>query len=109
MYVTVHFICIDIVDMNGMQNKRELQNQKFVPTVVFDPGTFRLPDRRVIHCVIKPFYWLSFICILYENTLHCIKTNQSNRGNIISFNFHLIEKFFEGISILLTFLKCIDK
>ena len=42
MYVTVDFICKGYLELSGTQVDRELQNEKFLPTVGFEPGTFRL-------------------------------------------------------------------
>ena len=48
MYATVGFLCIDIGELWGTPNKQELQNEKFLLTVEFDPGTSCLLERRVI-------------------------------------------------------------
>ena len=46
MYVIVDFICMGLFDMQGTQNKREIQNEKYLTTVGFEPGTLRLRSRR---------------------------------------------------------------
>ena len=40
-YVMVDFICMSLLDAN-----RELQNETFLPTVGFEPGTFRIRSER---------------------------------------------------------------
>ena len=42
MYVMVDFICIDYLELLGTRVERKLQNEKFLPTVGFEPETFRL-------------------------------------------------------------------
>ena len=46
MYVMLDFICKDYLELIGMRVERELQNEKCLPTVGFDPGTFRLQGER---------------------------------------------------------------
>ena len=38
----VDFICKGYPELSGTRVERELQNEKFLPTVGFEPGTFRL-------------------------------------------------------------------
>ena len=52
----ISFICIGIVKLCDTQNKPELENEKFLPTVGFDLSTSRWLDRRVIHLALKPIY-----------------------------------------------------
>ena len=47
VYATADFICIGIVEMCCTQNKQELQNEKFLSTVIFDPGTSRFLDKML--------------------------------------------------------------
>ena len=42
VYVMVDFICKGYLELSGTRAKRELQCNKFFPTVGFEPGTFRL-------------------------------------------------------------------
>ena len=44
MYVLVEFICIGWFEVWGMQRKRELQNEKFLPIAGPDPTTSNLID-----------------------------------------------------------------
>ena len=37
MCVMVDFICMVLLKLQGLQSKRELQNEKFLPTVEFKP------------------------------------------------------------------------
>ena len=47
VYVLVDFICKGYLELIGTRVERELQNEKFLPTVEFEPGTFRLRSKRV--------------------------------------------------------------
>ena len=38
----VDFICKNYLELSGTRVKRELQNEKFLPTLGFEPGTFLL-------------------------------------------------------------------
>ena len=38
----LNFICNDYIDLSGTRVDRELQHEKFLSIVGFDPGTFRL-------------------------------------------------------------------
>ena len=40
--IMVDFICIGLLELWGMPVERELQNEKVLPKVVFEPCTFRL-------------------------------------------------------------------
>ena len=42
VYVMIYFICNGCLELSGLQVERELQNEKFLPTVEFGPGAFRL-------------------------------------------------------------------
>ena len=44
VYVTVDFICIGWFELWATRRKRELQNEKFLPTVWLEPNIFRLLD-----------------------------------------------------------------
>ena len=43
----VDFICMDLLEVG---EKRELQNEKFLSTVGFEPGTFHLRSKRANQC-----------------------------------------------------------
>ena len=47
----VEFICMGLLDPVRSAN-RELQNEKFLPTVGFEPGTFRLRSDLAKSCAI---------------------------------------------------------
>ena len=47
MYVIDDFICKGYLELPGTRVERELQNEKFLPTVGFKPGTFRLRSEGV--------------------------------------------------------------
>ena len=40
----VDLICKGNLELSRRRVKRELQNEKFLPTVGLEPGTFRLPS-----------------------------------------------------------------
>ena len=42
VYVMVDFICKDYLELSGTRFEYELQNEKFLPAIGFEPGTFRL-------------------------------------------------------------------
>ena len=42
VYVMVDFICKGYTELSGRRLERELQNEKFLPTVGFEPGAFSL-------------------------------------------------------------------
>ena len=42
LYVMVDFICKGYLELSGTRVERELQNEKVLPTVGFEPGTLRL-------------------------------------------------------------------
>ena len=42
VYIMVDFICMSLLELQGTQSKQEIQNEKFLPTVRFKPGTFYL-------------------------------------------------------------------
>ena len=42
MYVMLDFICKGYLQLSGTRVERELQNEKFLPNVGFEPGAFRL-------------------------------------------------------------------
>ena len=42
VYVMVDFICKGYLQLSGTRVERELQNEKFLPTVGFNPGAFCL-------------------------------------------------------------------
>ena len=42
VYVMVDFICKGYLELSRTRVERELQNEKFFPTVGFEPGAFRL-------------------------------------------------------------------
>ena len=42
----VDFIYIGLLELCGSRVERELQNVKFLPTMGFEPGTFRLLSER---------------------------------------------------------------
>ena len=46
------FICLGLLELQGTQSKREnlIQNEIFLPTVGFEPVTFRIRRRRVTDC-----------------------------------------------------------
>ena len=46
MYATADFICIGWIELLATRGKRELQNEKFLPKVVFEPTISRLLDWR---------------------------------------------------------------
>ena len=48
VYFMVDFICKGFLELIGTKVERELQNQKFLPTVGFEPGTFRLRSKCAI-------------------------------------------------------------
>ena len=48
MYVTFDFICIGLVKLRGTRRKQELQNEKILPKVGFNPSPFRLQFGRSI-------------------------------------------------------------
>ena len=55
VYATINFMCIGIVELCSTRKQRELHfNEKFLPTVGFDPDTSCLLDSHVMHCANKP-------------------------------------------------------
>ena len=42
VYVMVDFICKGYLELLGTRVERELQNETFLPTVGFEPGTLRI-------------------------------------------------------------------
>ena len=51
MYVMVHMVLICLIELQGTQIKREIQNEKVLPTIGFETGTFRLRSRRDTICI----------------------------------------------------------
>ena len=48
MYVMVDFISMGLVDLRGKRSKRELQNEKPLPTVGFEPKALGFEIKRLI-------------------------------------------------------------
>ena len=48
-----NYICMGSLEMQGTQNKREIQNTKFLSTVGFELGTFRLQSRHATDCATR--------------------------------------------------------
>ena len=46
----VDFICMGFLELRGTRRKLELQNEKFLPPVGFEPTTFRFEALHAIHC-----------------------------------------------------------
>ena len=109
MYATVDFTCIGIVELCGAQNKWELQYEKFLPTVEFDPSTFRLLDRHIIHCTLKPTGLIIFIGKLYGGFMVQWITRLPNMRDVLNhtagkFFFILHKEISRGIHLANTFL-----
>ena len=66
MYVTLDFICIYWFELFATRRKRDLQNEKFLPTAGFELATSRLLDWR--RNVLR--YWGSDLRHLMENDIH---------------------------------------
>ena len=52
-YVMVDFICNGLLQLQGTRVKRELQNEKILPTVEFEPGIFRFRSDHANHYTTK--------------------------------------------------------
>ena len=78
-----------MVELRGTQ-ARITKSKKKTITVGFEPDPSHLLDKRVIHCAIDSTCRLAFKGILYSHILQCFKSNQSEGGNMIHFNCHLM-------------------
>ena len=94
MHVTIDFICMDLCEQQGTQSKQEMQNEKFLPTVGFEPGTFRLRRRHTqsTNCATRSnihtrMFYLCFLPIIHD--IHLVTTMvQWKYGS--SFPFYII-------------------
>ena len=71
-----------------MQIKRDLQYEKFLSTVTFDPGTLRLLVRRVIHCAMNQ-------CIGLIHMRRLCKSSKNSLPSISSGRMHASRKHFQ--------------
>ena len=70
MYVMIYFICMTLVELQGTQSKRELQNEKFLPTLDSNPQPSTYKAEAII---IVPHIWfddiqLKVIYIVHTST-----------------------------------------
>ena len=71
VYVMVDFICKGYLEMWGTQVERKLQNEKILPNVGFEPGTFRF------QCQIRTLNFVPFphdISITFWHTIMILHT-----------------------------------
>ena len=68
VYVTVDYICKGYLELIGTRVERELQNENFMPTVGFQPGTFRLRSEGVTTELQRLVYGSSpgFTCAIFK-------------------------------------------
>ena len=69
----VDFIYKDYLELWGSRVERELQNEKFLPTVGFEHGTFRFRSERATTepRVLMSWYWIKghlvfFFCAIFS-------------------------------------------
>ena len=65
----VDFIRMGLLELCGSRVERELQNIKFLPTVGFEPGTFRLLSERATTDLrrLMSIELINFTCAIYRN------------------------------------------
>ena len=90
VYAMVDFICKGYLELSETRVERELQNEKFLPTIGFEPGTFRLRSESTttelrglmsdewinVHLVLTVLFleirWSKIICRVFLSYNICI-------------------------------------